>query len=68
MKASTSAWAVLLDNIFAERLRRNVKYKEVYSNGYVAMDELHAGLTRYFTFYNWRAIAPNVELPDTWCV
>lgn len=41
-----------LDNIFAERLWRNVKYEDVYLNGYAAMDELHVGLTQYFTFYN----------------
>ena len=43
-------WA--LDNIFVERLWRNVKYEDVYLNGYATMGELHAGLTRYFAFYN----------------
>ena len=41
-----------LDNIFVERLWRNVKYEDVYLNGYATMGELHAGLTRYFAFYN----------------
>ena len=41
-----------MDNIFVERLWRNVKYEDVYLNGYATMGELHAGLTRYFTFYN----------------
>jgi putative transposase len=38
-----------LDNIFVERLWRNVKYEDVYLNGYATTGELHAGLTRYFT-------------------
>ena len=41
-----------LDNIFVERLWRNVKYEDVYLKGYATMGELHAGLTRYFAFYN----------------
>jgi putative transposase len=41
-----------LDNIFVERLWRNVKYEAVYLNGNDTMGELHAGLTRYFAFYN----------------
>lgn len=40
------------DNIFVERLWRNVKHEEVYLNGYSTMDELLLGLTRYFAFYN----------------
>lgn len=41
-----------LDNIYVERLWRNVKYEEVYLRGYDNMSELLLGLTRYFTFYN----------------
>jgi putative transposase len=41
-----------LDNIFVERLWLNVKYEDVYLNGYATMGELHAGLTRYFAVYN----------------
>ena len=40
------------DNIFIERLWRNVKYENVYLNGYATMGELLIGLTKYFTFYN----------------
>ena len=40
------------DNIFVERLWRNVKYEDVYLKGYGSMGELTAGLTEYFTFYN----------------
>lgn len=40
------------DNIFVERLWRNVKHESVYLNGYGTMGELLLGLTRYFVFYN----------------
>ena len=40
------------DNIFVERLWRNVKYEDVYLNGYATMGELMIGLTKYFFFYN----------------
>ena len=40
------------DNIFVERLWRNVKYEDVYLNGYATMGELTVGLTLYFSFYN----------------
>ena len=40
------------DNIFVERLWRNVKYEDVYLKGYTSMGDLAAGLSRYFTFYN----------------
>ena len=40
------------DNIFVERLWRNVKYEDVYLNGYATMGELLMGLTKYFAFYN----------------
>ena len=41
-----------LDNIFVERLWRNVKYEDVYLKGYANMQELMCGLTRYFVYYN----------------
>ena len=40
------------DNIFVERLWRNVKYEDVYLKGYATMGELMIGLTGYFAFYN----------------
>ena len=40
------------DNIFVERLWRNVKHEDVYLKGYNTMGELTLGLTEYFTFYN----------------
>jgi len=41
-----------LDNIFVERLWRNVKYEDVYLKGYNDMGELLLGLAQYFAFYN----------------
>ena len=41
-----------LDNIFAERLWRTVKYEDVYLNEYATVPALETGLNRYFTFYN----------------
>lgn len=41
-----------MDNIFVERLWRNVKYEDIYLHGYMTMSGLLMGLTRYFIFYN----------------
>lgn len=41
-----------LDNIFVERLWRNVKYECVYLNGYANVTDLIIGLTEYFSYYN----------------
>ncbi len=40
------------DNIFVERLWRNVKHEDVYLNGYASVSELLIGLSKYFVFYN----------------
>jgi putative transposase len=40
------------DNIFVERLWRNVKYEDVYLKGYTTIGELLIGLAGYFAFYN----------------
>ena len=42
----------MFDNIFVERLWRNVKYEDVYLQGYATIGELMLGLTKYFAFYN----------------
>jgi putative transposase len=42
----------VFDNIFVERLWRNVKYEDVYLKGYATMGELMLGLAKYFPFYN----------------
>ncbi len=41
-----------LDNVFIERLWRSVKYEDIYLRDYGDGLELHAGLRRYFRFYN----------------
>jgi putative transposase len=46
----------VFDNIFVERLWRTVKYEEVYLNQYQSVREAHAGLERYFRFYNTERI------------
>jgi putative transposase len=55
-----------LDNIFVERLWRNVKYEDVYLHGYATISELWVGLTNYFVFYNTerRHQALNYRTPD----
>lgn len=42
----------VFDNIFVERLWRNVKYEDVYLKGYATIGELMVGLSKYFVFYN----------------
>jgi putative transposase len=41
-----------LDNVFIERLWRSVKYEDIYLRDYPDGHALHAGLSRYFHFYN----------------
>ena len=40
------------DNIFIERLWRSVKYEDIYLRDYLDGVSVHAGLGRYFRFYN----------------
>ena len=40
------------DNIFVERLRRTVKYEEVYLKAYSGGHEAKSGIDDYFRFYN----------------
>ncbi len=41
-----------LDNIFVERLWRNVKYEDIYLKDYSTLTELTMGLAQYFAYYN----------------
>ena len=43
----------VFDNIFVERIWRNVKYEDVYLKGYATIGELIIGLRSYFDFYNF---------------
>ena len=45
-----------IDNVFIERLWRSVKYEDVYLHAYEDGRQLHAGLTKYFHFYNERRL------------
>jgi putative transposase len=45
-----------LDNIFIERLWRSLKYEEVYLKNYELVSEAHAGIGRYFRFYNYERL------------
>jgi putative transposase len=47
-----------LDNIFVERLWRNVKHEDVYLKGYANMGELTVGLAQYFAFYKCVSYCP----------
>ncbi|MDE3243286.1 MAG: IS3 family transposase [Nitrospirota bacterium] len=40
------------DNVFVERLRKSLKYEEVYWHAYETISAAHQGLERYLTFYN----------------
>lgn len=51
-KVSMDGKGRALDNVFVERLWRTVKYEEVYLQRHETVPALHAGLTRYFGFYN----------------
>jgi putative transposase len=52
IKISMDGRGRAFDNIFVERLWRNVKYEDVYLNGYATMGELTVGLSKYFVLYN----------------
>jgi putative transposase len=47
-----------LDNIFVERLWRNVKHEDVYLKGYANMGQLTVGLAQYFAFYKCVSYCP----------
>ena len=43
-----------IDNVFIERLWRNVKYEDVYTKAYETIPQTRAGLKNYFDLYNFR--------------
>ena len=45
-----------VDNVFAERLWKSVKYEKVYLQAYDTVSQAREGLQRYFTFYNERRL------------
>lgn len=54
IKVSMDGRGRALDNVFVERLWRSVKYEEVFLADYAGGADAHKGLTRYFTFYNYK--------------
>jgi putative transposase len=54
IKISMDGRGRAFDNIFVERLWRNVKYEDVYLKGYATVGELLLGLSDYFVLYNSR--------------
>ena len=42
-----------LDNVFIERFWRSLKYEDIYLHDYASVEELEAGLQRYFALYNY---------------
>jgi putative transposase len=52
IKVSMDGRGRALDNIFVERLWRSVKQENIYINVYENGQELYAGLSEYFDFYN----------------
>jgi putative transposase len=49
------------DNIFVERFWRTIKYEDIYINGYETMEELEAGLKKYFYVYNFERRHSSLE-------
>ena len=52
IKISMDGRGRVFDNIFVERLWRNVKYEDIYLKGYATVGELLLGLSEYFALYN----------------
>ena len=52
IKISMDGRGRAFDNIFVERLWRNVKYEDIYLKGYATVGELLLGLSEYFALYN----------------
>ncbi|PNQ03955.1 transposase [Sphingobium sp. SA916] len=52
IKISTDGRGRWMDNVFIERLWRSVKYECVYLHAFETGSELHAGLGRWFAYYD----------------
>ena len=50
-----------MDNIWIERLWRSLKYEEVYLKDYESVTEAHAGIERYFRFYNHERLHQSLD-------
>ena len=52
IKISMDGRGRCLDNVFAERLWRSLKYEEVYLYAYDTLSAAREGIGRYFDFFN----------------
>jgi putative transposase len=50
-----------MDNISVERLRRSLKYEEVYLKDYASVPEARASIDRYFRFYNHERLHQSLD-------
>jgi putative transposase len=50
-----------LDNVYVERMWRSLKYEDIYLNCYQSVQELSAGVERYFRFYNCERFHQSLE-------
>lgn len=57
-----------IDNIFVERLWRNVKYEHIYLHTHEDGVSLYEGLNNYFTFYNTQRLHQSLgyQTPASW--
>lgn len=61
IKISMDGRGRVFDNIFTERLWRNVKYEEVYLKEYQNPTEARENLNEYFKLYNWERPHQNLD-------
>lgn len=61
IKISMDGRGRVFDNIFTERLWRNVKYEEVYLKEYQNPKEARKNLEEYFNLYNWERPHQNLD-------
>ena len=50
-----------LDNIFVERLWRDVKHEDIYLKGYATLPEVQSGLTEYMIFRNSKRMHQSLD-------
>ena len=61
IKISMDGRGRCFDNIFTERLWRNVKYEEVYLKEYISFADTEQSLAGYFHIYNYERIHENLN-------
>jgi putative transposase len=61
IKLSMDSKGRALDNIFIERLWRNLKYEEIYLNDYETVTEVILAIEKYFYFYNFERVHQSLD-------